>query len=123
MTEEFDSIVGFQYLKGMHLNDSKGVLSCRADRHENIGKGEIGLECFKAIGINRHLFPFVISLSLYPSFSISIAPNRFHPLLSFFLLLVNDKRFANIPLVLETEGPYKPEIGLLYSLIETDQIS
>lgn len=36
--EEFERIVGFKYLKGMHLNDSQGGgLGCHKDRHENIG--------------------------------------------------------------------------------------
>ncbi|MCD6179938.1 MAG: deoxyribonuclease IV, partial [Bacteroidales bacterium] len=39
---EFDSIVGFNFLKGMHLNDSKPDLGSRVDRHESIGKGKIG---------------------------------------------------------------------------------
>ncbi|KAJ9121533.1 hypothetical protein QFC22_002151 [Naganishia vaughanmartiniae] len=48
--EDFGRIVGFQYLKGMHLNDSQGGgLACHKDRHENIGLGEIGLECFRLI--------------------------------------------------------------------------
>jgi len=46
---EFDSIVGFKYLKGMHLNDSKQGLGSRADRHENIGKGCLGTACFHRI--------------------------------------------------------------------------
>ena len=46
---EFDSIVGFQYLKGVHLNDSKPELGSKVDRHESIGKGKIGLAPFKFI--------------------------------------------------------------------------
>jgi len=45
----FDSTVGLRYLKGMHLNDAKLGLGSRRDRHESIGKGEIGLEGFRAI--------------------------------------------------------------------------
>jgi deoxyribonuclease-4 len=47
--DEFDKIVGFKYLKGMHLNDSKPPLGSRVDRHQNLGKGEIGLDAFKFI--------------------------------------------------------------------------
>jgi len=47
--EEFDKIVGFQYLKGMHINDSKPPLGSRVDRHHSLGKGEIGLEAFNLI--------------------------------------------------------------------------
>lgn len=47
--KEFGSIVGFEYLKGMHLNDSKKELGSNVDRHENMGEGEIGLEAFRFI--------------------------------------------------------------------------
>ena len=47
--KEFDRIVGFKYLKGMHLNDAKPDLGSRVDRHESIGKGKISLEAFRFI--------------------------------------------------------------------------
>ena len=34
---EFERDVGLQYLRGMHLNDSKGALGSKKDRHQNIG--------------------------------------------------------------------------------------
>ncbi len=40
-------MIGFGYLRAMHLNDSKAAFGSRKDRHENIGKGEIGLDCFE----------------------------------------------------------------------------
>ncbi len=46
---EFDSIVGFQYLNGMHLNDSKKELGSRVDRHETLGNGLIGWTPFELI--------------------------------------------------------------------------
>jgi len=46
---EFENIVGFKYLRGMHLNDSKPELGSHVDRHESIGKGKIGLEAFRYI--------------------------------------------------------------------------
>ncbi len=46
---DFDAIVGFQYLKGMHLNDSKKELATRVDRHDSIGKGFIGIDLFRRI--------------------------------------------------------------------------
>lgn len=45
----FADIVGFQFLKGMHLNDSKAELGSRIDRHHNLGKGLLGWETFKLI--------------------------------------------------------------------------
>ena len=60
----FDRIIGLQRLKFFHLNDSKRPLASRVDRHEHIGRGEIGLQGFR--------------------------------------LLLNDPRFQNHPMVLET---------------------
>ncbi|WP_456456424.1 deoxyribonuclease IV [Thermovibrio sp.] len=47
--KEFEEVVGFKYLKGMHLNDAKSELGSRVDRHHSIGKGNIGLEAFRFI--------------------------------------------------------------------------
>lgn len=47
--EEFDKIIGFKYLRGMHLNDAKKPVGSRVDRHESLGNGEIGWECFRYI--------------------------------------------------------------------------
>ncbi len=62
--EEFDRVVGIDKIHAVHLNDSKKELGCRVDRHEHIGKGQIGLEGFRC--------------------------------------LLRDKRFARVPMVLET---------------------
>lgn len=77
---EFEEIVGFQYLKGMHINDSKKELATRVDRHDSLGKGFMGMDVFNFI--------------------------------------MNDDRFDNIPLILETpdESLWAEEIQLLYSL-------
>jgi deoxyribonuclease-4 len=78
---QFDKIVGFKYLRGMHINDSKKELATRVDRHDNIGKGLLGEDAFR--------------------------------------MLMNDPRFDNMPLILETpeESLWKEEIKNLYSLI------
>ncbi len=47
--QEFDKIVGFKYLKGMHINDSKSKFSSKVDRHHSIGMGELGEDTFKFI--------------------------------------------------------------------------
>jgi deoxyribonuclease-4 len=46
---EFDRIVGFKYLRGMHLNDAMRPLGSHIDRHSPLGEGEIGWECFRYI--------------------------------------------------------------------------
>jgi deoxyribonuclease-4 len=78
----FDRIIGFNYLKGMHINDSKKEYATRIDRHENLGKGFLGEEVFR--------------------------------------LLMNDTRFDDMPLILETpeESLWEEEIKKLYSYIE-----
>jgi deoxyribonuclease-4 len=80
--DKFEKIVGFQYLKGMHLNDSKKEFATRVDRHENLGSGFLGEETFSFI--------------------------------------MNDRRFDNMPLILETpeESLWEAEIKKLYSLIK-----
>lgn len=47
--EEFEEIVGFQYLRGMHLNDSKKELGSHVDRHDSLGKGLIGFPFFQRL--------------------------------------------------------------------------
>ncbi|KGD82841.1 endonuclease IV [Pantoea sp. PNA 14-12] len=46
---EFDRIVGFNYLRGMHLNDAKSTLGSRVDRHHSLGEGNIGKTVFSWI--------------------------------------------------------------------------
>lgn len=80
--QDFDSIIGKQYLRAIHLNDDMRKLGSRIDRHAEIGKGTLGMEFFK----------------------------RF----------VNDPRFDNMPIILETPNPaiWPQEIKLLYHLID-----
>ena len=47
--EHFDEVIGLKYLKGMHLNDSKKGQGSHVDRHEVLGKGELGIETFRRI--------------------------------------------------------------------------
>ncbi|MBJ2110372.1 deoxyribonuclease IV [Proteus terrae] len=46
---EFEKIVGFQYLKAMHLNDAKSEFASRVDRHHSLGEGNIGKVPFSYI--------------------------------------------------------------------------
>ena len=47
--DEFERLVGFEYLSAMHINDSKPKLGSRVDRHHSLGEGEIGWDTFKFI--------------------------------------------------------------------------
>lgn len=77
---EFDETIGLNYLKAIHLNDTKKELGSHVDRHDSIGKGLLGMEFFERIA--------------------------------------KDKRFENIPFILETpdESVWAEEIKLLLNL-------
>lgn len=53
--EEFDNLVGFKYLSGLHLNDSKHNLGSKKDRHESLGKGFIGWSGFENIAKDERI--------------------------------------------------------------------
>ena len=82
MCQRFEETIGFEYLKGMHLNDSQKDLGSRVDRHDNIGEGKVGIKGFE--------------------------------------MLMQDERFDNIPMILETPNTecWPEEIELLYSLTD-----
>ena len=65
MIDAFDHTIGLDLLQCFHLNDSKGTLGNRKDRHEHVGKGGIGLSGFAHI--------------------------------------LNDPRFAGVPMIIETD--------------------
>ncbi|MDI5920378.1 deoxyribonuclease IV [Halomonas sp. LR5S13] len=47
--DEFDRVVGCDFLRGMHLNDAKSELGSRVDRHHSLGQGNIGLDAFTTL--------------------------------------------------------------------------
>jgi len=51
---QLDDVLGFAQLKAVHLNDSKGKLGSRLDRHEGIGKGYIGFDGFRNMRVQEH---------------------------------------------------------------------
>jgi deoxyribonuclease-4 len=53
--QRFAEAVGLEKLKAIHLNDSKRELGSRVDRHEQIGKGQIGVEAFGMLVNDPHL--------------------------------------------------------------------
>lgn len=84
MMTDLDREVGLDRLRGIHLNDSKGDLGSRRDRHEHIGKGKVGLETFR--------------------------------------MILDDERFRDLPMVIETEkgddlAEDRVNLGILRSLI------
>lgn len=60
--KEFDEIVGREYLRAIHLNDTKKEKGSRVDRHDSIGKGLLGMEFFNQIMKDESLdgIPFIL---------------------------------------------------------------
>jgi deoxyribonuclease-4 len=52
---EFDRVIGISRLSVLHINDSKSALGSRVDRHDNLGKGRIGLDTFRWIMRSKEL--------------------------------------------------------------------
>ncbi len=50
---EFEDVVGFNYLKAIHLNDAKKGVGSRVDRHDSIGKGVLGIDFFRRMMADR----------------------------------------------------------------------
>ncbi len=55
LLDEFDNVIGLDYLKVIHVNDSKNVRGAGKDRHENYGFGEIGFSALQAFIRNPRL--------------------------------------------------------------------
>ena len=53
---DFNTIIGMKYLKAIHLNDSKKGLGSNIDRHEHIGKGQLGTQAFELLCNDEKLF-------------------------------------------------------------------
>ena len=51
---KFDEIIGWKYLRAIHLNDSKKELATRVDRHHSIGQGFLGMEIFEVLMNDPH---------------------------------------------------------------------
>ncbi len=59
---EFDKIVGIDYLQAFHINDSKNPPGARKDRHAPIGEGTLGMETFRSLVNHPYLkdLPFIL---------------------------------------------------------------
>lgn len=68
--EEFDKVIGFDRLYVIHLNDSKNILGSKKDRHEMIGKGNIGIKAIEKI-INHSKFKDLVFILETPQGSLS----------------------------------------------------
>lgn len=51
---KFDQAIGWKYLRGIHLNDSKKEFATRVDRHNSIGQGFLGMEIFEVLMNDPH---------------------------------------------------------------------
>lgn len=55
LLDDFDKKIGLEYIKCVHINDSKNIIGSRKDRHENIGNGFIGLDKIMNVVNNERL--------------------------------------------------------------------
>ncbi len=64
--DEFEQKIGFEHLASMHLNDSKAPLGANKDRHERIGWGFLGLECFRLLANDDRMkgIPLVLEVPI-----------------------------------------------------------
>lgn len=53
--KQFETIIGWDYLSAIHLNDSKAPLGANRDLHQKLGLGFLGLECFRIIANSEKL--------------------------------------------------------------------
>ena len=53
--QKFDSLIGFDRLGGIHLNDAKAPCGSKLDRHESLGAGTLGWEVFERIARDKNL--------------------------------------------------------------------
>ena len=69
--DEFDRVIGFDRLKAFHLNDSLKGFGSRVDRHQHIGKGEMGIEPFRMLLNDRDLsrFPMYLETPKGPDYA------------------------------------------------------
>ena len=60
--KKFDDAIGIEHLKIVHLNDSKGELGCKVDRHYHIGLGHIGVQGLRAVVkfMNKKEIPMIL---------------------------------------------------------------
>ena len=56
MLDTIDNTIGLKRLRCLHFNDSKGAVASHLDRHEHIGKGEIGIEGFRALLADKRVW-------------------------------------------------------------------
>lgn len=59
---QVDKIIGLEYLKGIHLNDSLKELASRVDRHASVGEGVMGMTLFEVLMQDEHLADIPIIL-------------------------------------------------------------
>lgn len=67
--DEFDRVIGLDKLLVIHLNDSKNPLGSHKDRHENLGKGDIGFEALSCFVYDPRLanIPKILETPYYNS--------------------------------------------------------
>lgn len=91
--DEFDKVIGLNYLKCIHINDSKNDIGSHKDRHENIGFGTIGFDTMLNIIYNKRIasLPKILETPYVDDIEKNI--NRAYPPYKFEIEMIRNKIF------------------------------
>lgn len=93
--EEFDKIIGLNYLKCIHINDSKNIKGSHKDRHENIGLGTIGFDNLINIIYNKKIESLPKILETPYIGKTNDDKKRIYPPYKFEIEMIKNKKFNN----------------------------
>ena len=106
--DEFDKIIGLDYLKCIHINDSKNTIGSHKDRHENIGLGTIGFDNLINVIYNKRIENLPKILETPYVDDIESDKKRIYPPYKFEIEMIKNK--TNNPKLLENIREYYKKI-------------
>lgn len=106
--DEFDKVIGLDYLKCIHINDSKNTIGSHKDRHENIGLGTIGFDNLINIIYNKRIENLPKILETPYVDDIESDKKRVYPPYKFEIEMIKNK--TNNPKLLENIREYYKKI-------------
>ena len=106
--DEFDKVIGLDYLKCIHINDSKNTIGSHKDRHENIGLGTIGFDNLINVIYNKRIENLPKILETPYVDDIESVKKRIYPPYKFEIEMIKNK--TNNPKLLENIREYYKKI-------------
>ncbi len=106
--DEFDKVIGLDYLKCIHINDSKNTIGSHKDRHENIGLGTIGFDNLINVIYNKRIENLPKILETPYVDDIESDKKRVYPPYKFEIEMIKNK--TNNPKLLENIREYYKKI-------------